>query len=62
MLDLARETGNVALACRTVGVSRTRYYEWKSLAERYGLDALMPKAGGRPSCPTPPPPTWWPSC
>ena len=36
----------------TVGVSRTRYYEWKSVVERYGLDALMPKDGaGRRSCP-----------
>jgi transposase InsO family protein len=51
VLDLAREMGNVALACRTVGVSRTRYYEWKALAERYGLEALMPKARRTPQLP-----------
>ena len=61
VLDHARRTGNVAETCRTFGVSRTRYYEWKSVAERYGLEALMPKAGAPRSCPTPPPPTWWPS-
>ena len=41
LLDLAREAGNVAEACRSFGVSRTRYYEWKSLAERYGLEARI---------------------
>ena len=51
LLDLARETGNVAEACRNFGVSRTRYYEWKSLAERYGLEALMPKARRTPQLP-----------
>jgi hypothetical protein len=33
----------VAEACRTFGVSSTRYYEWKSLADRHGHEALMPK-------------------
>jgi hypothetical protein len=28
VLALANETGNVAAACRTFGISRTRYYEW----------------------------------
>jgi transposase InsO family protein len=51
LLDLARETGNVAEACRTFGVSRTRFYEWKSLAERYGLEALMPKTRRTPQLP-----------
>jgi transposase InsO family protein len=51
LLDLARETGNVAEACRNFGVSRTRFYEWKSLAERYGLEALMPKARRTPQLP-----------
>jgi hypothetical protein len=54
--------GNVAEACRNFGVSRTRYYEWKSLAERYGLEALMPKARRTPRLPNATPPTWWPSC
>ena len=30
---------------------RTRYYEWKSLADRYGLEALMPKARRPPQMP-----------
>ncbi len=58
LLDLARETGNVAEACRNFGVSRTRYYQWKSLAERHGLEALMPKARRTPQLPNAPPPTW----
>jgi hypothetical protein len=62
LLDRARESGNVAEACRNFGVSRTRYYEWESLAEHYGLEALMPKARRTPSCPTPPRSTWWPWC
>ena len=49
LLDHARRTGNVAEACRTFGVSRTRYYEWKSVAERYGLEALMPKGRRTPA-------------
>lgn len=41
--------------CRVLGVSRTRYYEWKHLAERYGLEPLIltgrrrPQLPGRPS-------------
>jgi transposase InsO family protein len=51
VLALAKETGNVAAACRTFGISRTRYYEWKSRAERYGLEALMPKERRTPQMP-----------
>lgn len=43
VLDHAARMGNVAEACRIFGVSRTRCYEWKGLADRYGLAALMPK-------------------
>jgi transposase InsO family protein len=32
-------------------VSRTRFYEWKRLADRYGTDALVPKARRRPQLP-----------
>ena len=32
LLDLAAELGNVSAACRHMGVSRTRYCEWKRLA------------------------------
>jgi hypothetical protein len=43
VMNLARKLGNVAQTCRSVGVSRTRYYEWKSLGQNYGLEALMPE-------------------
>lgn len=51
VLELAGRCGNVSEACRTFGVSRTRYYEWKRVAERYGTDALRPKARRRPQLP-----------
>jgi transposase InsO family protein len=51
VLDHAARTGNVSETCRTFGVSRTRYYEWKNIGDRYGLDALMPKARRRPQLP-----------
>ena len=51
VLDHAQRTGNVAEACRVFGISRTRYYEWKSVADRYGLDALMPKERRAPQMP-----------
>lgn len=49
LLDLAAELGNVSAACRHMGVSRTRYYEWKRLAEQRGIDALWPKDRRRPA-------------
>jgi transposase InsO family protein/transposase len=52
VLALAKETGNVAAACRTFGISRTRYYEWKNRADLYGLDALMPKERRAPQMPS----------
>jgi transposase InsO family protein len=57
LLELADELGNVSEACRTMGVSRTRYYEWKKLAETYGLDALTPKDRRVPQMPNATP-TW----
>jgi hypothetical protein len=51
VLDHAARCGNVSESCRTFGVSRTRYYEWKNVADRYGLDALMPKTRRRPQLP-----------
>ena len=35
-----------------LGISRTRYYEWKNRAERYGLEALMPKERRSPQMPS----------
>lgn len=51
VLQHATVTGNVSETCRVFGVSRTRYYEWRRLAERYGLEALMPKGRRRPQLP-----------
>ena len=51
VLDHAARAGNVAEACRAFGISRTRYYEWKGVADRYGLDALVPKARRAPQMP-----------
>ena len=43
LLSLADELGNVSAACRQMGISRTRYYEWREVVAHYGLEALMPK-------------------
>jgi len=51
LLDLARELGNVSAACRQLGISRTRYYQWKEIAEQYGIEALWPKDRRRPNQP-----------
>jgi hypothetical protein len=51
VLDHATRTGNVAETCRVFGISRTRHYQWKKLADRYGLDALVPKARRAPQIP-----------
>ena len=53
----------MAEACRIFGISRTRYYEWKNRADRYGLEALDAQgAPARPRCPRPPPPTSSSAC
>jgi transposase InsO family protein len=51
VLEHAKETGNVSATCRTFGVSRKTFYEWRNVAERYGLDALMPKERRAPQMP-----------
>ena len=51
LLELADELGNVSLACRQLGISRTRYYEWRKIADAYGIEALMPKDRRRPQVP-----------
>jgi molybdenum-dependent DNA-binding transcriptional regulator ModE len=51
VLEHAARCGSVSEACRTFGVSRTRYYEWKKLADRYGAEALLPKARRSPQLP-----------
>lgn len=57
LLELADELGNVSEACRMMGVSRTRFYEWKKISDRYGLDALTPKDRRSPQMPNATP-TW----
>ena len=40
VLDLARELGNVAEACRRRGMDRTSFYEWKRRFQAYGFEGL----------------------
>lgn len=40
VLDLARELGNVAEACRQRGLDRTSFYEWKRRFQTQGFDGL----------------------
>jgi transposase InsO family protein len=51
LLSLADELGNVSAACRQLGISRTRYYEWRRIVAQYGLEALMPKDRRAPQLP-----------
>ena len=51
LLSLASELDNVAEACRQMGISRTRYYEWRRIVAQYGLEALMPKDRRHPQLP-----------
>ena len=37
--ERADQLGNVPLACRQLGISRTRYYEWSKIADAYGVNA-----------------------
>lgn len=57
VLKHAEASGNVAETCRTFGISRTRFYEWRNRAERYGVEALMPKTRRAPQLPNATP-TW----
>jgi len=40
VLELAKELGNVAEACRQRGLDRTSFYEWKRRFQTQGLDGL----------------------
>ena len=51
LLELADELANVSAACRQMGISRTRYYEWRAIVARFGLAALMPKERRAPQLP-----------
>lgn len=40
VLELARELGNVAEACRQRGMDRTSFYEWKRRFQTQGFEGL----------------------
>ncbi len=42
-LRRAEELSNVSAACRELGISRTRFYQWRKRYQRYGRDGLHPK-------------------
>ncbi len=50
-LTLAEELGNVAAACRTMGVERSTYYRWKRKVDRWGMEALRVRERRRPRMP-----------
>ena len=62
LLDLAAQLGNISEACRQIGVSRTRYYQWRYLAENYGLEGLWPRTAAGPRSPMRPRLMSWPIC
>ncbi len=56
-LEHAVRTGNVAETCRVFGISRKTFYQWRNVAQRYGTEALVPKARRSPQLPNATP-TW----
>lgn len=50
LFDLAGRVG-VAAACRTFGVHRSTYYEWKRKVDRHGLEMLRPRERRKPRMP-----------
>jgi len=51
LFTLAEELGNVAEACRRMGVSRQTYYRLKHQLDRWGLEALRVRERRRPRQP-----------
>lgn len=49
LLNLAQELGNVAQACRIMGVSRDTFYRVKEAQDNGGIDALLHKSRRRPN-------------
>jgi transposase InsO family protein len=50
LFDLAGRIG-VAAACRTFGVHRSTYYDWKRKVDRHGLEVLRPRERRKPKMP-----------
>src|SRR5438128_37510 len=51
VFTLAEELGNVAAACRAMGIERSTYYRWKAKVDRWGLEALRVRERRRPRMP-----------
>src|SRR5690625_2097365 len=49
LLNLAEELGNVAQACRVMGVSRDTFYRYKAAKEDGGVEALLDKSRRKPN-------------
>jgi transposase InsO family protein len=49
LLNLAEELGNVAQACRVMGVSRDTFYRYKAAKDDGGVDALLDKSRRKPN-------------
>jgi transposase len=50
LFDLAGRVG-VAAACRTFGVHRSTFYDWKRKVDRDGLEMLRPRVRRKPRMP-----------
>jgi transposase len=51
VLALANQLGNITLACRRAGISRSHYYKLKKAYERFGPEGLAPRPRPRPRMP-----------
>lgn len=49
LLNLAEELGNVARACRVMGVSRDTFYRYKAAKAEGGVEALLDKSRRKPN-------------
>jgi len=49
LLNLAEELGNVSKACKTMGLSRYRFYRYKAAVESGGIEALFDKSRRQPN-------------
>ncbi|BFM07645.1 hypothetical protein GCM10025791_00150 [Halioxenophilus aromaticivorans] len=49
LLNLAEELGNVAKACKVMGVSRDTFYRYRELVEEGGVDNLINKSRRAPN-------------